>query len=118
VRALSSTPRFLVALSLSLVAWVGQLLTYHWCAEATGIELPLAASLAALLAANIGFLVRLTPGGVGVFQVIYVVTVAQFGVGREEAIAASLLIQTLQIIPLTIAGAALAPEFILRGGRK
>jgi uncharacterized protein (TIRG00374 family) len=118
VRELSSVPRFLVALAISLVAWAGQLYTYHWCAEATGISLPLAASLAALLAANVGFLVRLTPGSVGVFQVIYVLTVAQFGIARDPAIAASLLIQTLQIIPLTIAGAALAPEFIFRRAAK
>jgi uncharacterized protein (TIRG00374 family) len=113
-RALATGPRFLAALGLSLIAWVGQLVTYHWCAVAIGISLPIAASLGALLAANIGFLVRATPGGVGVFQVLYAVTVVQFGVGRDEAIAASLLIQTLQIVPLTLIGVALAPEFIFR----
>jgi uncharacterized protein (TIRG00374 family) len=112
--ALASGPRFAAAFALSLLAWLGQLYTYHWCAVATGISLPVAASLAALLASNIGFLLRATPGGVGVFQVIYAVTVAQFGVGQEQAIAASLLIQTLQIVPLTLAGGVLAPDFIFR----
>jgi glycosyltransferase 2 family protein len=113
-RALATPPRFAIALVLSLVAWMGQLVTYHWCAVATGISLPIAASLAALLAANIGFLVRATPGSVGVFQVLYAVTVVQFGVDRDAAVAASLLIQTLQIVPLTIIGIALAPEFIFK----
>ncbi|HUF66299.1 MAG TPA: lysylphosphatidylglycerol synthase transmembrane domain-containing protein [Gemmatimonadaceae bacterium] len=112
--ALASGPRFAAALVLSLVAWAGQLYTYHWCAVAAGISLPIAASLAALLASNIGFLLRATPGGVGVFQVIYAVTVAQFGVEQDPAIAASLLIQTLQILPLTLLGGFLAPEFLFR----
>jgi uncharacterized protein (TIRG00374 family) len=112
--ALATGPRFIAATLLSLVAWVGQLYTYHWCAVATGISLPVAASLAALLASNVGFLLRATPGGVGVFQVIYAVTVAQFGVEQNPAIAASLLIQTLQILPLTLVGGLLAPEFLFR----
>jgi len=33
---------------------------------------------------------------------------------KESAIAVSLLIQTLQIIPVTILGVAMAPEFLLR----
>jgi uncharacterized protein (TIRG00374 family) len=113
-RELATGGRFSIALIISMLAWLGQLLTYHWCAVATGISLPVVASLAALLAGNLGFLVRATPGSVGVFQVIYAVTVAQFGVDRNAAIAASLLIQTLQIIPLTIVGVALAPEFVFK----
>jgi glycosyltransferase 2 family protein len=116
-RALATPSRFAVAFGLSLIAWLGQLATYHWCAVAAGISLPLAASLAALLAANVGFLIRATPGSVGVFQVLYAVTVVQFGVDRDAAVAASLLIQTLQIVPLTIVGVALAPEFIFRKRR-
>jgi hypothetical protein len=42
----------------------------------------------------------------------------QFGVGAADAIAVSLLIQTLQILPLTILGIALAPEFIFKRGKK
>ena len=36
----------------------------------------------------------------------------------DQAIAVSLLIQTLQILPLTLLGIALAPEFIFRRGKK
>ena len=42
----------------------------------------------------------------------------QFSVARNDAIAVSLLIQTLQILPLTLLGIALAPEFIFRRGKK
>ena len=40
------------------------------------------------------------------------------GVARNDAIAVSLLIQTLQILPLTLLGMVLAPEFILKRGKK
>lgn len=113
-RALATGPRFFWAFVLSVVAWLTQLATYHWCAMAIGISLPIAASLATLLASNLGFLVRLTPGSVGVFQVLYVVTAVQFGVQRDAAVAASLLIQTLQIVPHTVIGVLMAPEFIFR----
>jgi hypothetical protein len=42
----------------------------------------------------------------------------QFGVSRNDAIAVSLLIQTIQILPLTLLGIALAPEFIFKRSAK
>ena len=42
----------------------------------------------------------------------------QFGVPRNDAIAVSLLIQTIQILPLTLLGIVLAPEFIFKRGTK
>ena len=70
-----------------------------------------------LLAANLGFLVRATPGNVGLFQLSYAVAAEPFGAPRDTAIAAALVLQTLQIVPVTLVGAALAPEFLLRRRR-
>ena len=61
---------------------------------------------------------RATPGNVGFFQFVYAFTASEFNVARNDAIAVSLLIQTIQILPLTVLGIALAPEFIFRRGRK
>jgi len=63
-------------------------------------------------------IIRATPGNVGFFQFVYALTAEQFGVPRNDAIAVSLLIQTLQILPLTLLGIVLAPEFIFRRGKK
>jgi len=63
-------------------------------------------------------IVRATPGNVGFFQFVYALTAGEFGVARNDAIAVSLLIQTIQILPLTLVAIALAPEFIFRGGKK
>src|SRR5258705_374085 len=87
-------------------------------AAAAHVNLPLAGSLACLLGINVGLIIRATPGNVGFFQFVFALMAEQFGVSRDDAIAVSLLIQTLQILPLTLLGIALAPEFIFRRGKK
>jgi uncharacterized membrane protein YbhN (UPF0104 family) len=113
-RPLTSGPRFAGALAISLFAWALQVATFQAAASAAHVVIPPAASMAGLLATNLGLIIRATPGNVGFFQFVYVLAVAPFGVDREAAIAVSLLIQTVQIIPISIAGVALAPEFIFR----
>lgn len=117
VRSVASPAVFASVLVLSLVAWVVQVATYGMAARATGLRLPLAGDVATLLAANLGFLVRATPGNVGLFQLSYAIAAEPFGASRDAAIAAALVLQTLQIVPVTLLGAALAPEFLLRRRR-
>jgi len=113
-RSLTTGPRFLGALVLSMLSWAGQIWTFQLAAAAAHVRIPDAGSLAALLATNLGLAIRATPGNVGFFQFVYALTAEQFGVARNDAIAVSLLIQTLQILPITIVGVALAPEFIMK----
>ena len=111
--ALVATPsRLAIALVLSLLAWSLQVATYHLTARAAHLPLPLAGSVAAMLAVGISFLVRATPGNVGVFQVIYALTVRSFGVPEGPAIAVALLIQTLQVIPTIALGTLAAPRLL------
>jgi uncharacterized membrane protein YbhN (UPF0104 family) len=97
-----------------MLAWIGQILTFQLAAAAAHVDIPAAGSLAALLAINLGLLIRATPGNVGFFQFAFALAVEPFGIQRNDAIAVSLLIQTLQILPVTLLGVALAPEFIFR----
>jgi len=115
---LATGPRFLAAIILSLGSWACQLWTFELAAAAAHVKMPLAGSLACLLGINVGLIIRATPGNVGFFQFVYALMAEQFGVARNDAIAVSLLIQTLQILPLTLMGVALAPEFIFRRGKK
>ena len=117
LRSVSIPTVFTSVLALSLVTWAMQVATYGMGARATGLRLPLAGDVATLLAANLGFLVRATPGNVGLFQLSYAVAAEPFGASRDAAIAAALVLQTLQIVPVTLLGAALAPEFLLRRRR-
>ena len=117
-RLLASGPRFAMAIVLSLLSWAGQLATFAFAASAAHVSIPIAGSLACLLAINVGLILRATPGNVGFFQFAYALMALQFGVSRNDAIAVSLLIQTIQILPLTLLGIALAPEFIFKRSAK
>ena len=112
--AVAGPGRLATALLLSIAAWVLQIATYDFVARAALLPLPLAGSVAALIAIGVSFLVRATPGNVGIFQVVYVVTVRSFGVAAAPAVAVALLIQAVQVIPTLLAGALAAPRLLLQ----
>ncbi len=111
----ASPLRLATGMALSFAAWGLQVATYHTVALAAHLPIPLAGSIAAMLAIGISFLIRGTPGNVGIFQLIYAVTVASFGVARPAAVAAALLIQAVQIIPTVLLGTLAAHQ--LAAGR-
>lgn len=117
VRELSTPGRFVAALALSLGAWVLIVATFAWGAEALGAPLSFAGNVAVTLAVSVGFLLRFTPGNVGVFQVTYALTAVQFGMEREMAVAVALMIQAVQILPVTLIGFVVGPQVVLRGSR-
>ena len=106
----ASPARLATAMALSLGAWVLQVATYHTVARAAHLPISLAGSVAAMLAIGLSFLIRGTPGNVGIFQVIYAVTVAPFGASRPAAVATALLIQAVQIIPTILLGLLAAQQ--------
>jgi uncharacterized protein (TIRG00374 family) len=112
VAVVASPARLTAAMLLSLAAWSLQVATYHLTARAAHLPLPLAGSVAAMLAVGISFLVRATPGNVGVFQVIYALTARSFGIAEGPAVAAALLIQTVQVVPTVVLGTLLAPRLL------
>jgi phosphatidylinositol alpha-mannosyltransferase len=118
MRELATGPRMFPLLLLTMLAWVTQLATFAYAASAAHIRLPIQGSLTALLAVNVSLLVRATPGNVGFFQFAYALTTAPFGVANANAVGVAVLIQALQIIPTTLIGVALAPEFIFRRNAK
>lgn len=115
---ISSGPRFAAALALSVGSWALQVATYWLTARAAHFPLSLVGTIAALIAVNVGFAIRATPGNVGLFQMLYAATAVAFGMGQNRAVAVAFLIQTQQILPVTILGVALAPEFIFQKRRR
>ena len=110
VSEVSSLPRLSAAMGLSLGAWSLQVATYHLVARAGHLPVTLAGSVSAMLAVGMSFLIRATPGNVGVFQAVYALTLRSFGIAEGPAIAAALLIQAVQVIPTVIIGMIAAPR--------
>jgi uncharacterized protein (TIRG00374 family) len=111
---LSTGPRFGAALALSVGIWALQVWTYALTARAAHFNLSLVGTVAAILAVNLGFALRPTPGNVGLFQAAYALIAVGFGMDKDQAIAVAFLIQAQQIIPVTLLGVGLAPEFIFK----
>lgn len=101
-------PRLAAGGALALVVWVLQWATYYLVARACQLDVTLGGALALLVAGNVSFVVRATPGGVGVFQLVFVATAIALGLPREPAVAAAVALQALQLLPVTALGVALA----------
>jgi uncharacterized membrane protein YbhN (UPF0104 family) len=97
-----------IAYALSLLSWAVQIATYALGATAVGLHVPLAAIIVTVVSVNIGGVIRSTPGNVGVFQLMFAVALAPFGVSNAGAVAAAVLIQSAQILSAVIAGAIAA----------
>lgn len=114
VRGLPTPRRLALALALSLVAWIGQAAAYHLAALAVGLPATPLASAAAMLAVNLTFVFQLTPGNVGVFQLVYALVMSGFGISHHAAVGVALLIQAVQIFPVTALALLLAPRLFAR----
>jgi uncharacterized membrane protein YbhN (UPF0104 family) len=95
------------ALALSVVNWAAQWLTFHWAMVATHVSTSAAVSLSALVVANLGGVFRITPGNVGVLQASLALGMLFFGIPGDQALAAGLALQAIQVIPVVALGVAL-----------
>ena len=105
---LATVRRLVVAIALAFVAWAGQWATFHYAAHAASFPTTPADSLLALLVVNASFAVRLTPGNVGVFQLLYALAATSTGLDKDSAVAVAFLISLVQYIPVTLIGLLLA----------
>ena len=94
-------------LALGVVGWVAQWVTYHWAVVATHVSTSAAVSLVALVTANIGGIFRITPGNVGVLQASLVLGMLAFNIPEDQALAAGLTLQAVQVLPVIAIGVAL-----------
>jgi uncharacterized membrane protein YbhN (UPF0104 family) len=97
----------LAALGLSVANWAAQWLTFHWAVVATHVSSSAAVSLAALVMANVGGMFRITPGNVGVLQASLVLGMVAFHIPQDQALAAGLVLQAVQVVPVLALGVAL-----------
>lgn len=92
--------RLFVPVLLALGSWFSQWATYALVLAAAGLPLRAGASLTALLAVNLSGIGRLTPANLGVTQAAMVGALLPFGAAPEQAIAAGLALQAIQVLPV------------------
>lgn len=113
-RAIATRRRLGIALALTLVDWCSELASYSLVARAAHFPIGVSGSLLALLAVNVGFLVRVTPGNVGVFELVYASVAHSLGLPTDTAVGVALLLHLVQDVPTTILGLTLGMRFFGR----
>ncbi len=98
--AMSSGSRLIAPTGLALVSWTAEWATYHLTLHAVHIPVSYAASFTALIAVNLGGLIRITPGNVGVLQAAMVGALLPFGVAADQAVAAGFALQAIEVLPV------------------
>jgi uncharacterized membrane protein YbhN (UPF0104 family) len=78
-------------------------LVLRWVA---GLELGFLQVLTVFVAGVLGMAVPSSPGGLGVYEAAVLVTLGWFGAGKEEALAAAVLLRVMQYLPTTLFGLA------------
>jgi uncharacterized protein (TIRG00374 family) len=110
--SISTGPRVAWTLAISVLVWALQVTTYHLTARAAHFDISLVGTIAGILAVNLGFATRATPGNVGVFQMMYAMSAVAFGMDRDQATGVAFLIQIQQIVPITIIGLVASPGIL------
>ena len=98
--------RLVVPTALAMVNWAAQWGAYYLVLRATHIDAPPAASFTALIAVNLGGIIRLTPANVGVMQAAMAGALLPFGVEAQHGVAAGLALQAVQVLPILAFGLA------------
>ncbi len=96
-------------------AWALQWATYYWSIAATHAAVTPSSALLALLLSNFGGIFRLTPGNVGIVQGAVVLGLSPAGVPAAQAVAAGLVLQAVQVLPVLVVGVAILGPYGLKG---
>jgi len=102
-----TTAQLAAPLALNVGSWGLQWATYHWSIVATGAMVTPALSVLALVLSNVGGILRLTPGNVGVVQGAVVLGLRPAGIEASRAVAAGVALQAVQVLPVLVVGVGL-----------
>lgn len=107
VREIGSLRRLPAPLLAAMVNWGAQWATYYFTFRAAHLDVGTDAAFVALIAVNLVGLMQLPAGNLGVFQASIVVGLLPFGVAAETAVAAGIVLQALQVLPVLALAVAL-----------
>ena len=106
--AMSWGGRLIAPTALALLSWAAEWATYHLTLLAVHLPVSYAASFTALIAVNLGGVIRITPANVGVMQAAMVGALLPFGIAAEQAVAGGLALQAIEVIPILALALAVA----------
>jgi glycosyltransferase 2 family protein len=112
-----SPARIATALALSFVAWGIWTLGAWLVARSLGIELGVFDALLVAAVVNLGVAIPSSPGFIGTYQWLCVSTLSLLDIGRNKALAFSILLHASWFVPSTIAGGLFLATRLIRRAR-
>ena len=107
------SPRLLIGwLGLSLLTWTIEVATYFAVLRSLGFGLPPTSSLVACSWGSLVVMIPSTPGGFGSFELAVQTLLSFYGCNPSEGLAASLLIHTMVLLPITLIGDIWIPKWV------
>jgi uncharacterized membrane protein YbhN (UPF0104 family) len=103
------------ALLFSVLLWSGVALLNYIMFLAFAFPLSMTAAYILVIIVDLGLMIPSAPGFVGSFQFLCVVSLALFGIGREEALSFSILSHLLQTLFVVGLGLGFLPMMKLPG---
>ncbi|MBD3240422.1 MAG: flippase-like domain-containing protein [Chitinivibrionales bacterium] len=90
---------------LHLCSWSVQIAMVKLTADALHIELDVLAAAVVLIVVNIGIMIPLSPGNLGTYQLLFILALSLFTVGKSRALGFGVLYQVVQGVPVVVGGA-------------
>jgi glycosyltransferase 2 family protein len=96
--------QFAGVLAWTLLIWALSVLTNLLLFAAMGLHLPIWAGILLLAVLQVGVTVPSSPGLVGIFHYLVMITLLAFVVGREAALGCAVLLHLVTVVPIGIVG--------------
>jgi uncharacterized protein (TIRG00374 family) len=95
----------------SLAAWLSTAVQFYVVMQAMGLRLPFTAALLVLCLTSLGMAVPSSPGHIGVFEYLTVVSLSSFGLSSETALGYALVLHGLgYLVPVVLGSIAIWME--------
>lgn len=104
LQALRATPAWLGTVGWTVVIWVTAVLNNYAGMRALNVQLPLSVAVVLLMGLQVGIVVTASPGALGVFEYICMMTLTFWGVERSLALGVGLVLHLLVYLPLLVGG--------------
>jgi uncharacterized protein (TIRG00374 family) len=112
LHALNSRRTIALLVFYTAIIWAANALVLWLVIRAFHLDAPFAAGVLGNSVVSLGMTVPSTPGYIGVFDYLVVVTLGLYGVHKTPALAAALVFHAIAFVPVTIIGIV----YILRAG--
>jgi uncharacterized protein (TIRG00374 family) len=114
-RILIHWPIMVWAFSCSIFLWSAMAMCNYIMFLAFSFSLSWVAAFVLLIIVDLGLMIPTAPGFVGSFQFFFIVGLALFGVGREQALSFAILSHAVQFLFVSFSGLIFFPMVKIRG---